>query len=80
VLGAGSRCSPARLRAGTVAFVGGPRFNLSIRSEAEGRSRMVPPRAARGLCSHLRASSRYVQNVNVTNTVNVTNVTNVYNM
>ncbi len=64
-----------------VAFVGGPRFNVSVSFGGGGggvawfplgpREVYVPP---------YRTSPRYVQNVNVTNTtVNVTNVTNVYN-
>jgi hypothetical protein len=64
-----------------VAFVGGPRFSLSVSIGGGGggvawfplgpREVYVPP---------YRTSERYVQNVNVTNTtVNVVNVTNVYN-
>ncbi len=64
-----------------VAFVGGPRFGLSVSFGGGGggvawfplgpREVYVPP---------YRSSERYMQKVNVTNTtVNVVNVTNVYN-
>jgi len=64
-----------------VAFVGGPRFNLSISIGGGGGGVAWFPLGPREVyMPAYRASPRYVQNVNVTNTtVNVTNVTNVYN-
>jgi FecR protein len=64
-----------------VAFVGGPRFNLSISIGGSGGGVAWFPLGPREVyVPAYRASPRYVQNVNVTNTtVNVTNVTNVYN-
>jgi len=64
-----------------VAFVGGPRFNLSISIGGGGGGVAWFPLGPREVyVPAYRASPRYVQNVNVTNTtVNVTNVTNVYN-
>src|SRR5258708_27430963 len=64
-----------------VAFVGGPRFSLSLSFGGGGGGVAWFPLGPRGgyVPSH-RASPRYVQNVNVTDTtVNVTNVTNGYN-
>src|SRR6267143_591862 len=65
-----------------VAFVGGPRFNLSISVGGGGGGVAWFPLGPREVyVPTYRASPRYVQNVNVTNTtVNVTNVTNVYNV
>jgi Family of unknown function (DUF6600) len=64
-----------------VAFVGGPRFNLSISIGGGGGGVAWFPLGPREVyMPAYRASPRYVQNINVTNTtVNVTNVTNVYN-
>jgi len=64
-----------------VAFVGGPRFNLSISVGGGGGGVAWFPLGPREVyVPTYRASPRYVQNVNVTNTtVNMTNVTNVYN-
>jgi hypothetical protein len=64
-----------------VAFVGGPRFNLSISIGGGGGGVAWFPLGPREVyMPAYRASPRYVQNVNVTNTtVNVTNITNVYN-
>jgi hypothetical protein len=64
-----------------VAFVGGPRFNLSISVGGRGGGVAWFPLGPREVyVPTYRASPRYVQNVNVTNTtVNVTNITNVYN-
>src|SRR5882672_11015749 len=64
-----------------VAFVGGPRFNLSISVGGGGGGVAWFPLGPREVyVPTYRASPRYVQNVNVTNTtVNVVNVTNVYN-
>jgi hypothetical protein len=64
-----------------VAFVGGPRFNLSISIGGGGGGVAWFPLGPREVyMPAYRASPRYVQNVNVTNTtVNVTNVTNIYN-
>src|SRR6267142_1703292 len=64
-----------------VAFVVGPRFNLSISVGGGGAGVAWFPLGPREVyVPTYRASPRYVQNVNVTNTtVNVTNVTNVYN-
>jgi hypothetical protein len=64
-----------------VAFVGGPRFNLSVSIGGGGGGVAWFPLGPREVyVPTYRASPRYVQNVNVTNTtVNVVNVTNVYN-
>jgi hypothetical protein len=64
-----------------VAFVGGPRFNLSISIGGGGGGVAWFPLGPREVyVPTYRASPRYVENVNVTNTtVNVVNVTNVYN-
>src|SRR3979490_1604008 len=64
-----------------VAFGGGPRFNLSISVGGGGGGVAWFPLGPREVyVPTYRASPRYVQNVNVTNTtVNVTNITNVYN-
>src|SRR6266576_1196612 len=61
-----------------VAFVGGPRFNLSISVGGGGGGVAWFPLGPREVyVPTYRASPRYVQNVNVTNTT--VNVTNVYN-
>ena len=64
-----------------VAFVGGPRFGLSLSIGGGGGGVAWFPLGPREVyVPGYRASQRYVQNVNVTNTtVNVVNVTNVYN-
>jgi hypothetical protein len=64
-----------------VAFVGGPRFSLSLSIGGGGGGVAWFPLGPREVyVPAYRASPRYVQNVNVTNTtVNVTNITNVYN-
>src|SRR5229473_1969978 len=64
-----------------VAFVGGPRFSLSLSIGGGGGGVAWFPLGPREVyVPAYRASPRYVQNVNVTNTtVNVVNVTNVYN-
>jgi hypothetical protein len=64
-----------------VAFVGGPRFSLSLSIGGGGGGVAWFPLGPREVyVPAYRASPRYVQNVNVTNTtVNVTNVTNIYN-
>jgi hypothetical protein len=63
-----------------VAFVGGPRFNLSISMGGGGGVAWFPLGPREVYVPAYRASPRYVQNVNITNTtVNVVNVTNVYN-
>jgi hypothetical protein len=64
-----------------VAFVGGPRFSVGISFGGGGGGVAWFPLGPREVyVPAYRASPRYVQNVNVTNTtVNVTNVTNVYN-
>jgi uncharacterized protein DUF6600 len=64
-----------------VAFVGGPRFGLSLSFGGGGGGVAWFPLGPREVyVPGYRASVRYVQNVNVTNTtVNVVNVTNVYN-
>src|SRR5216683_2861220 len=64
-----------------VAFVGGPRFSVGLSFGGGGGGVAWFPLGPREVyVPSYRASPRYVQNVNVTNTtVNVTNVTNVYN-
>jgi hypothetical protein len=64
-----------------VAFVGGPRFSLALSFGGGGGGVAWFPLGPREVyVPSYRASPRYVQNVNVTNTtVNVTNITNVYN-
>ena len=64
-----------------VAFVGGPRFSMSLSIGSGGGGVAWFPLGPREVyVPAYRASPRYVQNVNVTNTtVNVVNVTNVYN-
>src|SRR6266404_2319213 len=64
-----------------VAFVGGPRFSVGVSFGGGGGGVAWFPLGPREVyVPSYRASPRYVQNVNVTNTtVNVTNVTNVYN-
>jgi hypothetical protein len=64
-----------------VAFVGGPRFSVGISFGGGGGGVAWFPLGPREVyVPSYRASPRYVQNVNVTNTtVNVTNVNNVYN-
>jgi len=63
-----------------VAFVGGPRFGLSISFGGGGGVAWFPLGPREVYVPTYRSSVRYVQNVNVTNTtVNVVNVTNVYN-
>src|SRR5258706_4165490 len=64
-----------------VAFVGGPRFSVGVSFGGGGGGVAWFPLGPReGYVPSYRATPRYVQNVNVTNTkVNVTNVTNVYN-
>jgi len=64
-----------------VAFVGGPRFSVGVAFGGGGGGVAWFPLGPREVyVPSYRASPRYVQNVNVTNTtVNVTNVTNVYN-
>jgi hypothetical protein len=64
-----------------VAFVGGPRFSLALSIGGGGGGVAWFPLGPREVyVPAYRASPRYVQNVNVTNTtVNVVNVTNVYN-
>ena len=64
-----------------VAFVGGPRFSLSVSFGGGGGGVAWFPLGPREVyVPSYRASPRYVQNVNVTNTtVNVTIITNVYN-
>src|ERR1700730_5217135 len=64
-----------------VAFVGGPRFSVGVSFGGGGGGVGWFPLGPREVyVPTYRASPRYVQNVNVTNTnVSVTNVTNVYN-
>jgi hypothetical protein len=64
-----------------VAFVGGPRFSVSLSMGGGGGGVAWFPLGPHEVyVPARRASQRYVQNVNITNTtVNVVNVTNVYN-
>ncbi len=63
-----------------VAFVGGPRFSMSLSIGGGGGVAWFPLGPREVYVPPYRTSERYVQRVNVTNTtVNVVNVTNVYN-
>src|ERR1019366_6466042 len=63
-----------------VAFVGGPRFSMSLAIGGGGGVAWFPLGPREVYVPPYRTSVRYVQNVNITNpTVNVVNVTNVYN-
>jgi hypothetical protein len=63
-----------------VAFVGGPRFGISLTFGGGGGVAWFPLGPREVYVPPYRMSERYMQRVNVTNTtVNVVNVTNIYN-